>query len=211
MELDFLYYSILTLFVIINPVGTIGIIRSLLDDYKKSDRVKIIHKAIIVATSSLLIFTVFGNAIFSFLNIDLYSFKIAGGILLGVISFHMIFGQKQKTKHTPEEVAEWDTMNDLAITPLAIPLMTGPGAITTGILLYSSAITSEQKIFVIVSVIVAFMLSYAIFRSSERIFSILGTTGTKIITRMMGLILLAIAVQYITGGITDFYFNAIAV
>ncbi len=211
MDLDFLLYSIFTLFVIINPIGTVGIIRSLLDDYRKGERVQIIHRAIIVATSSLLIFTVFGNAIFSFLNIDLYSFKIAGGLLLGVISFHMIFGQKQKAKHTSEEEAEWETMEDLAITPLAIPLMTGPGAITTGILLYSSAVSGEQKIFVILAVIIAFMLSYVLFRSSEKIFVILGTTGTKVITRMMGLILLAIAVQYITGGLVDFYYAVFVV
>ncbi len=205
MDLSFLYYAIFTLFVIINPIGTIGIIRSLLDDYNKKDRKRIIHKAIVVATSSLLVFTIFGNAIFGFLGVSLYSFKIAGGILLGMISLQMIFGQKQKTKHTPEEENEWETMENLAITPLAIPLMTGPGAITTGILLYSSAVSAEQKIFVILAVVIACMLAYVIFRSSERIFSILGTTGSKVITRLMGLILLAIAVQYITGGIYDFY------
>ena len=205
MDLSFLYYSIFTLFVIINPVGTIGIIRSLLDDYSKKDRKRIIHKAIVVATSSLLVFTIFGNAIFGFLGVGLYSFKIAGGILLGMISLQMIFGQKQKTKHTPEEENEWETMENLAITPLAIPLMTGPGAITTGILLYSSAVSVEQKVFVILAVIIACMLAYVIFRSSDRIFNVLGTTGTKVITRLMGLILLAIAVQYITGGIYDFY------
>ncbi|MCK4926978.1 MAG: NAAT family transporter [Candidatus Aenigmarchaeota archaeon] len=205
MDLSFLYYAVLTLFVIINPIGTIGIIRSLLEDYSKKDRKRIIHKAIVVATSSLLVFTIFGNAIFGFLDISLYSFKIAGGILLGMISLQMIFGQKQKTKHTSEEENEWETMENLAITPLAIPLMTGPGAITTGILLYSSAVSAEQKIFVILAVVIACMLAYVIFRSSDRIFSILGTTGTKVITRLMGLILLAIAVQYVTGGIYDFY------
>lgn len=209
MDLSFLYYSILTLFVIINPIGTIGVIRSLLDDYSKKDRKRIIHKAIIVATSSLLVFTIFGNAIFGFLGLSLYSFKIAGGILLGMISLQMIFGQKQKTKHTPEEESEWETMENLAITPLAIPLMTGPGAITTGILLYSSAVSGEQKIFVILAVIVACVLAYVIFRSSDRIFSFFGTTGTKVITRLMGLILLAIAVQYVTGGIYDFYLTFI--
>ncbi|MCK5289314.1 MAG: NAAT family transporter [Candidatus Aenigmarchaeota archaeon] len=205
MDLSFLYYAIFTLFVIINPIGTIGIIRSLLDDYNKKNRKRIIHKAMVVATSSLLVFTIFGNAIFGFLDINLYSFKIAGGILLGMISLQMIFGQKQKTKHTSEEEDEWETMENLAITPLAIPLMTGPGAITTGILLYSSAVSVEQKIFVILAVVIACMLAYVIFRSSDKIFSILGTTGTKVITRLMGLILLAIAVQYITGGIYDFY------
>jgi len=205
MDLNFLYYAIFTLFVIINPIGTIGIIRSLLDDYNKKNRKRIIHKAMVVATSSLLVFTIFGNAIFGFLDINLYSFKIAGGILLGMISLQMIFGQKQKTKHTSEEEDEWETMENLAITPLAIPLMTGPGAITTGILLYSSAVSAEQKIFVILAVVIACMLAYVIFRSSDKIFSILGTTGTKVITRLMGLILLAIAVQYITGGIYDFY------
>ncbi|NOQ37501.1 NAAT family transporter [archaeon] len=205
MDLSFLYYAVLTLFVIINPIGTIGIIRSLLEDYSKKDRKRIIHKAIVVATSSLLVFTIFGNAIFGFLDISLYSFKIAGGILLGMISLQMIFGQKQKTKHTSEEEDEWETMENLAITPLAIPLMTGPGAITTGILLYSSAVSAEQKIFVILAVVIACMLAYVIFRSSDRIFNLLGTTGTKVITRLMGLILLAIAVQYVTGGIYDFY------
>ncbi|MCK5042535.1 MAG: NAAT family transporter, partial [Candidatus Aenigmarchaeota archaeon] len=119
MDLSFLYYAIFTLFVIINPIGTIGIIRSLLDDYNKKNRKRIIHKAMVVATSSLLVFTIFGNAIFGFLDINLYSFKIAGGILLGMISLQMIFGQKQKTKHTSEEEDEWETMENLAITPLA--------------------------------------------------------------------------------------------
>ncbi len=206
MELSFFYYAVVSLFVIINPVGTVGVFRSILEGYRKKDRGRIIHKAIIVATVVLLLFSVFGNAIFDLLQVNLYSFKIAGGILLGIISVNMILGQRQKTKHTKEEEEEWETMEDLAITPLAIPLLTGPGSITTGILLYNSAVTVEQKLFVTLAIVVAFSLSYLILRHSEMLFEFLGTTGTKVITRLMGLMLMAIAVQYMTGGIVDFYY-----
>lgn len=205
MDFEFLYSSIILFFVVINPVGTVGIFRSLLENYKKKDRARIIHKAICVATIVLLIFTMFGNFIFYILDIEIYSFMIAGGIVLGLISVDMIVGQSRKTRHSDEEENEWEIMDDLAITPLAIPLLTGPGSITTGILLYNSTSSFEQKIFVIFGIFIAFLLSYLILRSSEKVFSFLGTTGTKVITRLMGLLLLAIAVQYFVGGVTEFY------
>jgi multiple antibiotic resistance protein len=133
----------------------------------------------------------------------MYSFKIAGGILLFIIALEMLFGRKTRTESSIEEEDELRTREDIIATPLAVPLLTGPGAITAGIVLYNSAKSPLEEIILLLDVMLVFLVSYLILSKSDVIFSALGTTGTKVIVRIMGLVLSAIAVQFVISGIGE--------
>ena len=203
MNLWFFFYSFVTLFVIVDPVMNVPIFAALLDRTEKKEYERIVRKAVIIAAVVLIIFTYSGNLIFNLLGIEMYSFRIAGGILLFIISLEMLFGKRTKTKITEEEEEEW--REDIAVTPLAVPLLTGPGAITSGIVLYSSAQTLAQKMMLIVAIMAVFFAAYLILKNSKKVFEFLGNTGNKVISRIMGILLAAISVQFVVDGVIEIY------
>jgi len=203
MNLWFFFYSFVTLFVIVDPVMNVPIFAALLDRTEKKEYERIVRKAVIIAAVVLIIFTYSGNLIFNLLGIEMYSFRIAGGILLFIISLEMLFGKRTKTKITEEEEEEW--REDIAVTPLAVPLLTGPGAITSGIVLYSSAQTPAQKTMLIVAIMAVFFVAYLILKNSKKVFEFLGNTGNKVISRIMGILLAAISVQFVVDGVIEIY------
>lgn len=199
-DLMFFFQSFVAVFVILDAVGNVPIFISLLDKFDEADKASMIKRACVIAFFTLIAVTFTGNTIFNFLSISVYSLRIAGGILLGIISVEMLFGRKSRTE-TSEDIQE--KKDDLTITPLAIPLLTGPGAMTTGIVLFNSATSILQKILLIVAITAAFILSYLILSQSRRIYRALGKTGTKVVVRVMGLILLSMAVQFVISGVSD--------
>jgi len=134
-NIAFFIQSLVAFFVVIDSIGNVPIFISLLDSFREDDRKQIIKKASRIAMLTLIIVTFTGNWIFYLLNITMYSFKVAGGILLLIISIEMLFGKKSKTE-TSEDIEE--KKHDITVTPLAIPLLTGPGALTTGIVLFDN-------------------------------------------------------------------------
>jgi multiple antibiotic resistance protein len=157
-----------------------------------------IKEAVFIAFIVLLALTFVGNYIFKFMGITLYSFKIAGGILLLIIAIEMLFGRKTRTEISDETIKE--ERENVSIMPLAIPLLTGPGAITTGIVFYESAGNLANKIVLMACIILVFAISYILLREGEWIHKKLGKTGNKVVIRIMGLMLSAIAVQFIVSG-----------
>jgi len=150
---------------------------------------------------TLIIVTFTGNWIFYLLNITMYSFKVAGGILLLIISIEMLFGKKSKTE-TSEDIEE--KKHDITVTPLAIPLLTGPGALTTGIVLFDNTGWELGGIIALLaSILAAFLISYYILIKAPKVFRYLGKTGTKVVVRIMGIFLLSIAVQFIISGVSE--------
>ncbi len=200
MDVKFALYSFIALFIIIDPIANIPSFIAVLDPLTEEEQRKIIRKSILIATLILIIFTVIGRPLFEALNIKMYSFKIACGILVLIISIEMLFGKTSMTKGTSEEYEEKDA---IAVTPLAIPFLTGPGAITTAIVLFDLASTLFDKIVVIAEIIVVFLLSYLILSRSKFFYKFLGKSGTKAVVRIMGLILAAIAVQFILTGVSE--------
>ena len=172
----FIIHSFVALFVIIDPFGNVPIFITLLERFKESDRDLMIRRAIIFAAVTLIILTLTGNVIFELLDIKMYSFRIAGGILLLIISIEMLFGRKSRTEAS-EDIEE--EKENISITPLAIPLLTGPGAITTGIVLFDNAGNDINKIFLMINIVLIFLISYFILSKSNLIFRILGKTGTR--------------------------------
>lgn len=202
MELDysFIVKSFIALFIIVDPLGLVPIFISLLERFKKSERQVMIKKSVLIAGITLLVLTITGNMVFSILGINMYSFRIAGGILLLIISIEMLFGRKTKTGVSGEFETDRE---DIVIMPMAIPLLTGPGAITTGIVLFDTAGNMLNRIFLIVNIFLVFFVSYAILSRLNYIYKIFGQTGTRVVIRIMGLILSAISVQFIIDGISE--------
>jgi multiple antibiotic resistance protein len=176
---------------------------AILANFKKSNRKKMVKKAIIIAAIVLIIFTLAGNIIFRLLSIEMYSFRIAGGLLLFIISIEMLFGRRPHTKSSAEEEEEALIKEDVVVTPLAVPLLTGPGAITIGIVLFHAANGTINKTLLFLDIGLVFLISYFILSRSEKAFEILGKTGTMVIVRIMGLLLAAIAVQFVLTGVKE--------
>jgi len=200
MDPTFTVKSFVALFVIVDAFGVVPIFISLLEGYKEADKRAIIKMAVQVATIALIILTLTGNLIFQLLGIDMYSFRIAAGIILLIISIEMLFGRKTRTGSSDKIEIEKE---DIAITPMAIPLLTGPGAITTGIVLFDEAGTVLNRIILIINIILVFWISYIIFSKLNLVYRAMGRTGTRVVTRIMGLMLSAISVQFIISGISE--------
>jgi len=202
IELSFFISSFVALFIIIDPIGNVPFFISLLEKFRERDQIAMVRMAIIIAAITLFLITLTGNFIFDILGIEMYSFRIAGGLLLLIISIEMLFGRKSRTDSSEDDLSVGKTV-DIAVTPLAIPLLTGPGAITTGILLFDSARTILEKAIVLVNIPLVFFLSYLIISRSNLVYKVLGKTGTRVAIRVMGLMLSAIAVQFIISGISQ--------
>lgn len=203
MELDY-YFALrafVALFAIVDPIANIPLFTSILDRFREKDRRLMIRESVFIAFTVLVLFTLLGNYIFRFMGITLYSFKIAGGILLLIIAIEMLFGRKTRTQLSDEILSE--ERENVSVMPLAMPLLTGPGAITTGIVLYDSATDAASKLVLFACIVTVFLLSYVILRQGEAIHRILGKTGNKVIVRLMGLLLSAIAVQFVVSGVGE--------
>jgi multiple antibiotic resistance protein len=203
MDIAFAVYSFTVMFIVVDPIANVPIFLSILEGFSPDSRRYIIRKAVITAVIVLLIFTFTGRFIFEYLGIEMYSFRIAGGILLFIIAVEMLFGRRSKTTSSKEEEDEARARDDIAATPLAVPLLTGPGAITTGIVLYNTATETGNEPTVIASILLVFILTYIILTRSSAIFDALGYVGTRVVVRVMGLLLSAIAVQFVMTGIKE--------
>ena len=193
------------IFVIVNPVGNVMVFLSLTEDRGFNEKKRIAKKTAIFGCLVLVIFAIFGDLILSFFQITVDSLRVIGGILILAIAMDMMQGRKPRAKHTPEEVKESGEREDISFFPLAVPMLAGPGAITTAIVLMKTAETIPFKVIVLISIIFTFLITGILFRMSEQIHRVLGVTGSMVITRMMGLILGAIAVQFITKGLWDIF------
>ncbi len=207
MDINFLIYAFTALFVIIDPIANVPVFLALLSGASKEEYRRAVGRAALIAAAVLLLFTYLGVYIFSYLGIEMYSFRIAGGLLLFIIAMEMLFGMRTRTELTPEEEAE--RREEVVVTPLAVPLLTGPGAITTGIVLLSRAPGEAERLLLALAIVLVFLASYLILRNADTVYRLLGTTGTKVVTRLMGLLLAAIAVQFVIDGIAE-AFEAIA-
>ncbi len=200
-DFAFAAQAFVTLFLIVDPVGVIPVFAGLIGRYRERERMRMIRRAVLIACAVLLVFTVFGNLIFSYLGITMYAFRIAGGVLLLIISIEMLFGGKTRTE-VSEDMGSQER-DDLTVSPMAVPLLTGPGAITSGIMLFQSAPSGADRAFLCAVVVLVFAVSYGIVANYGVVYRRLGNTGTKVVTRLMGLLLSAIAVQFIIAGVRE--------
>ena len=187
---------------IINPVSTISFFTTFTQDYSKEEKKRVAIKAAVVAMATLIIFGLIGNYIFLAFSITIPAFRIAGGILLFSIAFSMLYGRTPGTKATDKEKQESIEREMVGVIPIGIPMISGPGAIST-VMLYVSQGTLVDNGIVFASIFITVAITYVLLLYSDIIFRRIGRTGILAISRIMGLILATIAIQFIINGIHD--------
>ncbi len=201
MDTPFLITSFVTLFVIVDPIGLTPLFAAMTQDMKIKLQRQIATRAIIVAFFILVAFALFGDAILSFAGISMPAFRIAGGILLFITALDMLFERRTKRR---EGQKDEELSDDPSVFPLAIPLIAGPGSIATVILLAGNTNVENSLIWTF-GVIAAVLSSvFAMFLIAPLIQRALGKTGINVTTRLLGMLLAALAVQFVMDGIADF-------
>jgi multiple antibiotic resistance protein len=148
-------------------------------------------------------FAVAGQYIFKMFGITLPAFEIAGGVILLLIGLDMLEAKRSPTQESREEAAEAALKEDAGIVPLGIPMLAGPGAITSVMVLVGQAQTRWQMVAILVSIFITAAICYLVLGNSDRVARALGETGVRILVRIMGLLLVALAVQYFVNGMAD--------
>lgn len=198
------FSSFVTLFVTIDPPGLAPIFLALTAGMSRSERLQVANRATVIAFGVLLLFALAGIGILSVFGITIHAFRIAGGVLLFFIAFEMIFEKRYDRKEKSAEVAQADHVRNIAIFPLAIPLIAGPGAISATILLSGTYADVLGRIVLIVIVAMNLAIAWMVFVAAGRIERLLGATGRIVLTRLLGLILAALAVQFVADGVLAF-------
>jgi multiple antibiotic resistance protein len=159
-------------------------------------------RACIAAVLLLVTFAAVGRAIFELFGITLPAFRIAGGLILWLVAMDMLHGNRS-TQEGTAETTEATVKEDVAITPLAMPMLAGPGAISTVMVLSGQARTMPQNVVVYGSILLALFIAWATLRAAEQLVLRMGQTGIRVMTRLMGLLLAAIAVQFVITGVRE--------
>ncbi|MDH0614096.1 MULTISPECIES: MarC family protein [unclassified Agrobacterium] len=194
--------ALTTLLVTLDPPGLAPVFLALTAGMNRDQRSQVALRGSIIAFGILAVFALFGLAILNLLGISLGAFRIAGGLLLFWISFEMIFEKRQERKEKTSEIAiTKDHLHNLAVFPLALPLIAGPGAISATVLLAGSMKTTVEMVVLILILAFAMALVYAALIVSERMDRFLGNTGRAILTRLLGVLLAALSVQFVVDGI----------
>ena len=197
--LTFGLLSFTSFFTLINPLGTMPIFMTMTADLDQEHRTKTAKKASIVAFITLIMFAFSGQLLFNFFGISVNSFRIVGGVIFFLMGMDMLQARLGKVKLKSSEIKTY--VNDISITPLAIPMICGPGAITNAIVLMEDANTISKIAILIFSLFLVILLTYLILYSSSKIIKFLGETGNNVMMRLMGLIVMVIAVEFFFSGL----------
>jgi len=199
--LDFAILSFTSLFVIVDPVGLIPTFLAMTHQNTIQERVRMAQLASLITFGILIMSFFFGQRLLSAFGITLPAFEIAGGIVLLLVALDMLQARRTALKETQEETAEGIDKHDVAVTPLAIPMLAGPGAITAVILLAHKAETLSQHVLLAGNIALVSVLTLLILWITATRSKMLSGIALKIMGRLMGLILAAIAIQFILNGI----------
>jgi multiple antibiotic resistance protein len=208
MDQELLRFSLaafITLLVVVDPPGVVPIYVALTKDEEPRRRRTILIRAVLIALGVALFFLIAGRVVLSYLGVTVHAFSISGGILLFVAAMPMLFGQRGGLQ-APEPKESGSVGQDISVFPLAMPLLSGPGTIATILLLTSQADSNMRKMIAIgVATAIVFLVSFISLSLGARLIQLLGEGGVHIATRVMGIVLAALAVQYVLNGITGYY------
>lgn len=199
---DLLPFALLcftSFFTLTNPLGTIPVFLTMTNGMNDHERKAIVRRATIVSFITLMVFTFSGQFLFKFFGISSNGFRIAGGFIIFKIGFDMLQARYSNAKLKEEEVKTY--ADDISITPLAIPMLCGPGAIANAIMLMDDASTLSLKGTLIGIIALVYFITFLILQASTRLVRILGETGNNVMMRLMGLILMVIAVECFVSGL----------
>jgi multiple antibiotic resistance protein len=185
-------------FTLINPLGVMPIFMTMTADIDRQHRIKTAQKASFAAFITLLLFAFGGQYIFSFFGITANSFRVVGGIIFFLMGMDMLQARLSKVKVRESEVKSYVT--DISITPLAIPMLSGPGSMTNAIIMMEEAKTTELKFALVTAIFLVMAITFIVLLSSSKIIKMLGQTGNNVLMRLMGLIVMVIAVEFFFSG-----------
>lgn len=198
--ISFLVKAFLTLFVVIDPIGLAPIFITLVGNRSSTEQARIARQAVLVAGVIVLGFTLGGTFLLGYLGISIEAFQVAAGVLLLKIAVDMVFAQRER--ETEEEEKEAQLREDISVFPLAIPLIAGPGTLASVMILASEANAYPFGLVIILAITATVLLiAYALLCLSRHLSRFLGQTGINVVTRVLGVLLSALAVQYIANGV----------
>lgn len=201
---EFALLALTSVFFLVDPFTVIPMFVAVTADSSESERRQVARRAAWTCAIVLCSFALAGSLIFKMFGITLPAFKIAGGIILLGIGLDMLQARPSGTKVTPEETQEGATKADASIIPLGLPMLAGPGAISTVMVLVGESHAAWQHAVIYASILLVSFVSYLVLAGANRVRRYLGDTGIRIMTRLMGLLLVALAVQFVANGLTDF-------
>ena len=202
MALDFLVSAFVTLFVVVDPLGLVPAFLALTHGMKAKARRQVAVRAALIACAILAGFALIGDWLLARLGISLPAFRIAGGLLLFYVAFQMVLEQRAEEESSTAESALEARVRHIAAFPLAIPLMAGPGAITATVLLAGQARAAPLLLVLLLAVIaVIAAICLAVFLFAARIHRLFGATVNSVLSRLLGVVLAALAVQYVIDGV----------
>jgi MarC family membrane protein len=195
--------AISSLFVVVNPIAAVPAFIAMTPRDTVAARVRMARLACLVAAGVLILFAISGKWIFQFLGVTLPAFQVAGSLLLLSIALDMLHAKRSAVQETREETEAGTSKDDIAITPLGVPMLAGPGAISTSLILMSQAQTWAQRTALIIAIALVGIACYVILRISAHGARWLSPLALKLFTRLMGLLLAAIAVQFALKGLQE--------
>jgi multiple antibiotic resistance protein len=201
--LQFSFVALTSIFFLVDPIAAVPTFLIITGHADSQQRRRMARRAAWTCFVVLASFTIAGTLIFKLFGITLPAFKIAGGLILLIIGMDMLQARRSPTKETPTETEEGAEKEDVGIIPLGIPMLAGPGSISTVMVLMSGAPRWWYALPIIAAIALTAVSSFWILAAADRVRGSLGETGIRILTRMMGLILTAIAVQFMLNGLTD--------
>lgn len=205
--LSYFIITITAIFVIVNPLTTAFVFLSLLPRASEKRRINIAMRSTKISTAVFFVFALLGSVIFKLFGITLEAFRIAGGIILFSIAMGMIQNRGDNLSDEKAKKPEGDITDDISVIPLAIPFISGPGSIATVMILTSEAPTFYHTILVYLAILVTTISCYFSMVYSKIIVGYLGDTGKEILTKVFGLILAVISVQFVINGILGVIVN----
>ena len=192
-----------TLFTTVNPLGALAPFIAMTMGYDKQRRVQTARRAAIVSFGVLLSSSILGAFIFRFFGVTIPALRISGGTLLFFVAVDMLNARPSRVKSTNEEAEEGSSKEDIAIFPLAIPLLSGPGSIVSVFILSEKAAEVSHHLALYAAIFVTAGLSYFVLREANRLAIYLGQIGINVMSRLLGLILAAVAVQFVLDGLRE--------
>ena len=204
-NLGFFIYVFSSIFVVVSPISGVVTFISLTSKMTRQEKNEIAKKAVILACVIALFFAVAGSVILKLFSISVDSLRVAGGLLLFSIAFNMMHAKVSGESITEEEITQSQEREDIWVFPIALPLLTGPGTISTVIVLMGVADGIQQKAIVLTSIILTFIICLVIFLFSRRLHKFIGYNGMLVFTRLMGLLLAALAVDLTAKGIINIF------
>ncbi|MBR9833187.1 MarC family protein [Acidiluteibacter ferrifornacis] len=198
-EISFFLLCFTSFITLMNPIGIMPVFLTMTSQLDQQQRTKTALKAVIVAFLSLVLFAFSGQVLFKFFGISVNSFRVVGGIIFFMMGYDMLQARLTKIKVHKNEISEY--VDDISVTPLAIPMICGPGAITNAIVLMEDAVQFQNKAILIGTMLLICIIIFVVLWGASQITKFIGPTGNKILMRLMGLIVMVIAVEFFFSGL----------